>query len=416
MEISIIVIGDELLIGQVTDTNSGFIARHIATAGWSVRDVHVVADRREDILEAVDRAFSRSRVVITTGGLGPTKDDITKEALRSYFGGEMQLNRQVLENVSRIMHARGLEVNQLTAAQAMVPTSCHVIQNRVGTAPIMLFEDLVREKILVAMPGVPFETREMFASEVFPELQRRFPSGEAIEHRTVIVEGISESDLAETLAPWESALPAHMHLAYLPVPGYIRLRLDGRSHDAASLRNHIDHYTDELIGRCGNHFLYLGDRTPEEILLEKLIAHGLTVSTAESCTGGNIARRLTSVPGSSAAVSGAVVAYSNEVKHRLLDVSTSDLGEYGAVSIPVVRQMALGASKVLGADVAIATSGIAGPGGGTPQKPVGTVCIAVSTAKGVVSHCFHFPGDRARVVDRASTTALLMAIRAVDAL
>lgn len=411
MEISVIVIGDELLLGQVTDTNSGFIARHIATEGWSVKEVCVVPDDAQAIRSAIDRAFENTRIVLTTGGLGPTKDDITKEALRTYFGGELRLVSSVLDNIREVFRKRGLQLNNLTESQAMVPSSARVIQNKVGTAPIMWFEDSIRERVLVAMPGVPFETREMFTSEVFPQLIEKFPSENAVLHRTVIVEGITESDLAEHLASWEKTLHPSLHLAYLPTPGLIRLRLDGQGPDPQSLRVMLDEKTNELINLCGPHFLYDGDATPEQILLQELTSRSLTLATAESCTGGTIAARITAIPGSSAAMKGAVVAYCNEVKRSVLGVSPLTLNENGAVSIPTVKEMAIGARRALEADIAIATSGIAGPSGATPGKPVGTVCIAVSTPLQTEAWTFHFPGNRQRVIDRSATTALLRAIR-----
>lgn len=413
MELSIIVIGDELLIGQVTDTNSGFIAREIDPEGWRVRDVHVVADDAEAITSAIDRAFSQSRVVITTGGLGPTKDDITKEALRSYFGGEMEFRGDVLDNVRRVFDRRGLKLNPLTEAQAMVPTSARVIQNEVGTAPIMWFEDTVRECVLVAMPGVPFETERMFAKEVFPRLRAKFPSAEVVRHHTLMVDGITESDLASLLAGFEESLPENLHLAYLPQPGLIRLRLDGSGRDAAELDALMAAKIAELKEIIGERLLFDGDLTPERILLKELTDRQLTVATAESCTGGNIAHLITSIPGSSAAMMGGVVSYTNDVKHRVLGVSSESLERFGAVSVPVVEQMADGARRVAAADVAMATSGIAGPGGGSAEKPVGTVCIAVATPEGTVSDTFHFPGSRERVIERASHTAMILAIRAI---
>lgn len=413
MKVSVIVIGDELLIGQVVDTNSGFIGRHIAPAGWEVADVQVVADDAGAISQAIERAFQTAPVVLTTGGLGPTKDDITKSVLCRYFGGSLRQDESVLENVKAVVAARGFRLNDLTAAQAMVPTSARIIQNRVGTAPIMWFELHNPEQVLVAMPGVPFETRQMFADEVFPQLLEKFPSKDAVAHRTVMVEGITESDLATLLAPWEESLPPHIHLAYLPKPGMIRLRIDAHGRDAEALRTELDTRADELIALCGRHFFYDGDAAPEEILLEKLISGHLTVGSAESCTGGNIAHLITSVAGSSAAMLGAVVAYSNDVKHRVLGVEEATLAHYGAVSEPVVCQMAEGARRALGCDVAMATSGIAGPGGGTPEKPVGTVCIAVAAPSGVKAATFHFPGNRERVIDRASATAIIMAVRAI---
>lgn len=413
MKTSVIVIGDELLIGQVTDTNSGFLARHMAPYGWEVGDVQTVADDADAIRRAIDRALESSPVVLTTGGLGPTKDDITKTVLRDYFGGEMRMRPDVLENVKDIFRRRGIALNPLTEAQAIVPTSADVIQNRVGTAPIMWFER-PEGGVLVAMPGVPFETREMFTTEVFPRLLAKFSSDIAVAHRTVIAEGISESALAMRLEQWETSLPSYLHLAYLPKPGIIRLRLDGHHHDAAFIESETDRYAEDLIRLCGDNFLFAGDLTPAEILLEKLKERDMTVATAESCTGGNIAHLITSIPGSSQAMLGGVVSYSNSVKHSLLGVSTESLAVHGAVSIPVVEQMAAGACKATGADIAMATSGIAGPGGGSEEKPVGTVCIAVAKSDGTVqSRTYHFPGSRDRVIDRASQTALIMAIRSL---
>lgn len=412
MKVSIIVIGDELLIGQVTDTNSGFIARHIVSKGWEVDSVRVVSDSADAIRRAVDEAFSRTDIVITTGGLGPTKDDITKSVLCRIFGGELRPDPSVTENIREVFRKRGLSLNRLTADQAMVPTSARVIQNLVGTAPIMWFERNAPKQVLVAMPGVPFETEHMFTSAVFPQLLEAFPAPYAIAHRTLAVTGITESALAMRLAEWEAALPHFLHLAYLPKPGIIRLRLDGHLPEAESLEVEMKRYFSELANLCSDVLLCEGDFTPAEVLLQELTKKHLTISTAESCTGGNIARLITSIPGASEAMSGGVVAYSNEVKQRLLGVNTDSLQQYGAVSIPVVEQMALGACRATGSSIAVATSGIAGPGGGTPQKPVGTVCIAAAKADGTVrSDTFHFPGNRARVVERASTTAMLLAIR-----
>ncbi|WP_305036682.1 CinA family nicotinamide mononucleotide deamidase-related protein [Paramuribaculum intestinale] len=410
MKTTIIVIGDELLIGQVTDTNSGMIARLMAPHGWEVEQVMTVADDREAIREAVGRALDSTPVVLTTGGLGPTKDDITKAVLTDIFGGELREDPDVLANVREVVERRGLKLNDLTAAQAIVPTSCRVIQNRVGTAPLMWFER-ADGHILVAMPGVPFETREMFSSAVMPMLLKRFPSPDHIEHRTLVVADISESALATRLAPWESALPPYAHLAYLPKPGVVRLRIDGRHTDAGFLKKEIDRLADELALLAAGNLMCRGDITPARCLLDMLVERHLTVGTAESCTGGNIAHTITAEPGSSAAMLGGVVSYSNDVKRRLLGVSEASLEAHGAVSIPVVKEMASGARKALGCDIALATSGIADPGGAVPGKPVGTVCIAVATPWGLWADTFHFPGNRERVIDRATTTAIIRAIR-----
>ncbi|MCM1349252.1 MAG: competence/damage-inducible protein A [Firmicutes bacterium] len=414
MKVSIVVIGDELLIGQVTDTNSGFIARHIAPYGWEVDNIQVVSDTAEAIKQGIEQGFQKSNVVLTTGGLGPTKDDITKQTLCDIFEGTLKESAEVLENIREVFRKRGLELNRLTAAQAMVPDNAVIIQNPVGTAPIMWFERnaATSKQVLVAMPGVPFETEHVFTSSVFPKLLETFPQPYVITHRTMLVTGISESALAARLEDWEEKLPPQLHLAYLPKSGIIRLRLDGHSSNKTELEEAMDANWTSLKELCGDNLLCEGDFTPAEILLKKLISSHQTVATAESCTGGNIARLITSIPGASQAMNGGVVAYSNEVKTNLLGVKEDSLTEHGAVSIPVVEQMAAGACKALGTDIAIATSGIAGPGGGTYKKPVGTVCIAVATANGkTVSQTYHFPGNRERIVDRASTMALIMAIR-----
>ena len=414
MNISIIAIGDELLIGQVIDTNSGDIARRINPLGWKVNDVQVVADDADEIKRAIDRAFETSDIVITTGGLGPTKDDITKTTLCQYFGGEMVENPDVLENVKQVIANRGLVLNDLTARQAIVPSSCNVIQNIVGTAPIMWWER--NGKVLVSMPGVPFETREMLDAAVLPMLIEKFPTNTAIEHRTLMVVGYSESLLAMKIADWEESLPPFLHLAYLPKPGLVRLRIDGQHQDKALLISEINHYHNHLVRMLGDNVLFDDDVPVEEILLLELKAHGLTLSTAESCTGGNIAHLLTSVPGSSAVFNGGVVAYSNDVKRNILGVSAQTLEECGAVSREVVEQMVIGACQAMKSDCAIATSGIAGPSGGSDKKPVGTVCIAVKTPAGIISMSHHFPGNRQRVIVRASMTALILAIEQIRTL
>lgn len=408
MKVSIIAIGDELLIGQVIDTNSGDIAKMLNPVGWQVHNVQVVSDNETDILRAIDFAFSTSDVVLTTGGLGPTKDDITKTSLCKYFGGELRQDDDTLKNVLEVVAKRGLKINDLTAAQAIVPTSCRVIQNLVGTAPIMWFER--KNKVLVAMPGVPFETRQMFREAVLPQLLKTFKTDIAIEHRTLIITGWSESKLATEISTWEDSLPGHIHLAYLPKPGLIRLRLDGIHCDKQFINNELNKYHKQLIEKFGEDVLFTQDNSVEEILLHYLNQTNLTVATAESCTGGHIAHLITSIPGCSSAFMGSIVAYSNEVKHRLLSVSIQTIASHGAVSIPVVEQMVNGACNALNTDCAIATSGIAGPGGGTLDKPVGTVCIAVKTPRGIKSGIFHFPGNRKRVIEHASTTAITMLI------
>lgn len=414
MKLSVIVIGDELLLGQVTDTNSGDIARHIAPYGWEVNDVQAVGDEAGEIRLAIDRAFELSDVVLTTGGLGPTKDDITKTVLRDYFGGELVEDPEVLANVQDVVSRRGFKLNKLTAAQSIVPTSCRVIQNRVGTAPIMWFEK--DGKVLVSMPGVPFETREMFTTEVFPQLREKFNTDVDIEHAVLMVTDYTESGLAEKIAPWEEALPEYLHLAYLPKPGLIRLRIDGAHRDKEFIASEVKRVAMELALMLGDAVIATDDLTPAEILLRDCRRHGLHLATAESCTGGNIAHELTLIAGSSDVFNGGVVSYSNEVKMALLGVKAETLEVNGAVSLPVVREMAEGALRATGAQVAVATSGIAGPGGGSDEKPVGTVCMAAAlqTPDGVTlveTECHHFPGNRQRVIDASTTRVLIKAIK-----
>ena len=407
MKTAIIAIGDELLIGQVVDTNSGSIARMIDPAGWSIEWVKVIHDDADAIVRAVDEAFAVADVVLTTGGLGPTKDDITKLTLCNYFGGELRHDPDVLENIKEIFQRRGIQLNALTEAQALVPTSCRVIQNRVGTAPIMWFERN-DGKVLVSMPGVPFETVQMFQAEVFPQLLKKFHSEEHIAHRCIIVEGLTESKVAMQLNDWEDALPDFIHLAYLPKPGIIRLRLDGHHPDNNLLQSTLDNLHAQLCQRFADNLLADADLTPEEALLLRLRAKKLTLATAESCTGGNIAHRITAIAGCSDCYNGSLVSYANDVKINILGVKKESIEAHGVVSEEVVAQMAEGVKKAIGTDCAIATSGIAGPSGATPNKPIGTVCIAIATPERTIASTFHFPGTRDRVIDRASTTALTL--------
>lgn len=404
MRLSIIVIGDEILIGQVTDTNSGAVARMFGPMGWTVRNIYTIGDGYDEIFETVNRAMEESDLVITTGGLGPTKDDITKGVMTDIFGGELIHDPAVTENIHEVFSKRGLKMNPLTEAQAMVPSSCRVVQNRFGTAPVMWFER--GGKVLVSMPGVPFETEGMLP-EVARLVKERFHADETLLHHSLMVAGITESALAQHLADFEDSLGQGLHLAYLPTPGLIRLRLDGRGTDGSGIELRFDEAVNRLKSRLGDLMIYDGDAAAAEILLRKLADRKLTVATAESCTGGNIAHRLTSIPGSSESFLGGVVSYANEVKSGVLGVNPADIEAHGAVSREVVEQMAVGACRATGARCSMATSGIAGPGGGSDDKPVGTVWMAWAVDGHVESRVFHFPGNRSRVIDRATTEALL---------
>lgn len=405
MNLSIIIIGDEILLGGVTDTNSGLIARKFTADGWNVRRIRTVSDKADDIEAAINESLAESELIITTGGLGPTRDDITKPILVRIFGGRLIENAGVLENVKRIFDERGLELNELTRSQALVPDSCRVIQNRYGTAPLMWFEK--EGRVLIAMPGVPFETRGML-DEVAREVYNRFGHGGLVAHREFTVCGICESALAERLAAFEDSLPSYYKLAYLPNPGEIVMRLDADFSKSPGEAEYFDEYASRFEEAVGEYLVGRGKLTPAELVLAKLRRHCYRIATAESCTGGNIAHLITSIAGCSDVMLGGVVSYCNEVKMNVLGVSGDTLARYGAVSEGTVRQMAEGVRRVMGADCAVATSGIAGPGGAVPGKPVGTVWIAAATPEGVKAECCHFRGDRQSVIDRASARALTM--------
>lgn len=400
----IITVGDELLIGQVTDTNSAWMGRELNKAGIEVIRRTSVRDRADEITEAVDAAMKRVDIVLMTGGLGPTKDDITKQTLCDYFHTKLVFSEAVFENVKRVLGGR-IPMNALNKSQAMVPENCLVINNRVGSASVSWFE---RDgKVLVSMPGVPQEMTTVMSEEVIPRLRRRFRT-DVIVHRTFTIQNYPESVLAEKLEPWETALPDSIKLAYLPKPGLIRLRLTGRGADEEDIKKLIAAEGAKLKVILGEDILDEED-TPIEVLLGELLRKKkLTLSTAESCTGGSIAARITSVAGSSDYFKGSVVAYSNEVKAAMLHVSVETLEKHGAVSEETVIEMAKGAMNALQTDCAVATSGIAGPGGGTKEKPVGTVWIAAAYKNEIRTIKQEADRGREMNVERAGNNALLL--------
>ena len=409
MNVEIIVIGDELLIGQVTDTNSGWIARELNHIGWEVTEITTVRDRSREITDALNSSFGRVDVVLMTGGLGPTKDDITKQTLCDYFGGKLVFDESVFANVEAIFRRRKLTMNDSTRNQAYVPNVCTVIQNSVGTAPVMWFER--NGKVLVSMPGVQTEMKTVMKEAVISRLREYFQDHSSILHRTCLVKDFTESRLSETLSDFEAQLPACIKLAYLPTPGVIRLRLTARGDEESYLQKIIDDEFFKLRTILGSHLFCGSDTTLAGALGSILTERGETLATAESCTGGNIAHEITRVAGSSVYFKGSVVAYSNEVKARVLNVSSETLSGFGAVSRETVLQMVSGVQRLLSSDCAIATSGIAGPGGGSVEKPVGTVWIAVRYGERSEAECFCFEGDREQVIARATQSALLMLIQ-----
>lgn len=402
----IITIGDELLIGQVVDTNSVFIAQTLNEAGIELYQITSVHDDAAHIATAVMDALSRADVVITTGGLGPTKDDITKHVLCELFGAKLVPDTSVEAHIRELYKNRPEVLNRLTATQWLVPDNCTVLPNRVGSAPIMYWTGetagyAFQSQQLFSLPGVPYEMEIAMREQVLPQLARQQKA--TITHRTIMVTGIPESALAIHIEAFENALPDSMHLAYLPKDGVIRLRLSG--YDIAS--EQVEAHMQELISLVQPWLVATEDQPIEVLVGERLKAKHQTIATAESCTGGRLAALLNAHSGSSAFYYGSVVAYDNSVKRNVLGVNGDDLARYGAVSEQVVRQMAEGARRVCGTDYAIATSGVAGPTGGTADKPVGTVWIAWATPEQTFAECFHLGSLREQITQRACIKALI---------
>ena len=410
-QVEIITIGDEILIGQIIDTNSAWLGVELNKQGFSVAQITSIHDQKQHIINALNDALQRANIVLITGGLGPTKDDITKHTLCEYFGSKLIFDEAVYRNIEDIFAKRRYVFNELTRAQALVPECCTVIQNTTGTAPIMWFEH--QGKIIVSMPGVPIEMKTAMERDVLPRLHSHFGTDNII-HQTIVTYGIPESSLAIRLTDWENALPEYIKLAYLPNNGIVKLRLSGTSISQTQLKIEIADLVQQLLPLIGENIVAFEDVTLEQQLAKRLVAQGKTMATAESCTGGNVAHTITRQVGSSAYFKGSVVAYANEVKISLLGVSSSDIEKYGAVSQQVVEQMAIGVRETLKTDYAVATSGIAGPDGGTAEKPVGTVWIAVSSAEKTISCEFRFGAQRIQNIDRSTQTALHMLLSLVN--
>lgn len=409
MRAIIITIGDEILLGQIVDTNSRFIADRLTKVGIEVTRMLSVSDEEYDIEERMMMSLFDCDIVVMTGGLGPTKDDVTKRMLSRLFRMELVEDPEVLANVERLIANGGMRMNPGNRSQALVPKGCRVLMNRKGTAPGMWFER--RGKVIVVLPGVPFEMEDLMDREVVPALQERFP-GLLLDYRVMKVYDIPESELSLRLEGFEERLPEGLSLAYLPSPGMVRLRLTARGVKPEVL----DEWLAVLRGELEGLRVLEGDEASlENEVVTLLTERGLTLATAESCTGGNVAARVVSVAGASACFRGSVVAYANDVKEKVLGVSGEDLERHGAVSEPVVRQMAEGARRLLGADYGVATSGVSGPTGGTPEKPVGTVWIAVASPEGTVAERFVFSFTRERNIDKATMKALGMLLERVKA-
>ena len=401
MEADIITIGDELLIGQVLDTNSGWIASHLNAIGIRINRRIAVGDIAEQISDTLDISFKHSEVVIMTGGLGPTKDDITKQTLARWFGVGLVMHTPTYDHVERMLTARGVEFNDLNRSQAMVLAGCRVLANPNGTAPGMWMER--GGKVLVSLPGVPFEMKGIMEGEALGLLRERFALSN-ITHRTAICFGLAESMLAERIAAWEDALPPYFHLAYLPGPWHMRLRLSIYDMEPGRAECEIEEQFERLQKLIPEYFVGFSDSVAAEVA-DLLTSRKATLAVAESCTGGALGSSFTEMAGASNYFLGGIVAYSNDLKRNILGVDAAAIERRGAVSQEVAVQMAEGARRVCGADYAIATTGIAGPAGGSPEKPVGTVWIAVAGPEGVYAQKFVFGSLREQNIARAAATA-----------
>ena len=410
---TLLTIGDEILIGQIVDTNSAFIAKQLNTIGIEVEEIISVQDEMNHIIEAFERGVSKSEIVIVTGGLGPTKDDKTKTALCQFLGCELIREPQILENIVQLFHARGYtkELNSLNQDQALIPEKSTFIQNKYGTAPCLWTS--INNKIIINLPGVPFEMKGLMRDEIIPNLQNQFQS-ETIVHRDILVSGIPESDLAILIEEWENNLPEFIHLAYLPNRTSIDLRFSAFGTNKEFLQNEIQHQVNQFKLIVGDYLISENSGSVQQVLGDVLREKGLTISTAESCTGGNIASLITSVSGSSAYYFGTIVSYDSSVKVNMLNVNQSDIDEFTVVSEQVSEQMAKGVRNQLKTDISISTTGVAGPNKGEDGREVGTVWISVTNGHSTLNKTYFYPYlDREDFIKIVSNNALNLAIQFV---
>ncbi|MCX6267900.1 MAG: competence/damage-inducible protein A [Bacteroidetes bacterium] len=408
MNVEIINIGDELLIGQVINTNASWMAAQLNLSGFRVYQVTITNDFRGHILEALAEAERRAEVVLISGGIGPTKDDLTKQTLCEFFNTRLVFNEEAYRDVEALFARRGYPVTELNHQQAELPENCTGIPNKLGTARGMWFEKDRPgggKTIFVSMPGVPFEMKAMMTDHIIPRLKQVFKTP-FIYHKTVLTQGVGESFLAAQIEAWENSLPSGVRLAYLPQPGMVRLRLSGEGADEEIVRRQVDAEVSKLQTLIPEHIFGYDDETLELIVGRQLLEKQATLATAESCTGGAIAQMITGIPGCSAWYKGSVVAYANEIKEHILGISAETIEKYGAVSKQVVMEMAVSARTKFRVDYAIATSGIAGPDGGSPEKPVGTTWIAIASPGEVFAMQYLFGDNRERNIRRTSLQAL----------
>ena len=405
MRATIVTIGDEILIGQILDTNSRYISRALNAHGIVVAERTSIGDNRAQIVETLDSALSQSEVIIITGGLGPTNDDITKHTLCEYFNSTLRYDEVEAEHIRTMLATRNIAFNDLNRGQAMVPECCTVLHNAHGTAPGMWFEK--DGHVVISLPGVPFEMQHLIDEEVMPRLAAHFELREIV-HRTMITFGIAESILAEKISAWEEALPEYLHLAYLPAPNIVRLRLSAYEVEGKKVSQEIESQFEKLRSIIPDNIAGFEEASVEELVHNALISKGYTLAVAESCTGGAIASKFTAQAGASAYFLCGVVSYSNESKCNVLGVQMSDIKQYGAVSEQVAVAMAQGARAISGANFAVSTTGIAGPTGGSAEKPVGTVWIGISTPDKCFAVRKNCGTDRSQIISRATAYAIAM--------
>jgi len=411
IEAEIITIGDEILIGQIVDTNSAWMGRELNKNGIFIRQITSVSDKASEITRALDEAISRAQLILITGGLGPTKDDITKHTLAKYFDSELVISEPALENVKDIFSRFNRPFLDVNRRQAEVPSACTMLLNKQGTAPGMWFEK--DETIIVSMPGVPHEMKYLMEAEVFPRLAVRF-SLPYIYHYTLLTAGIGESFLANILAPVEDSLPGHIHLAYLPSLGQLRLRLSSQGSDEQKLNEETEAIVRHIRQLAGKYIVAEEDISLAQVIIQKLERKSKTIAVAESCTGGYLSSQLTSIAGSSKVFLGGMVVYSNALKQSILGIDPATIEEHGAVSEAVAQEMVLGALKTSGADYAISTTGIAGPGGGSIEKPVGLVFIGYGNREHIHVAKMQFGKERLINIERTAMQALFLLNRFAD--
>ena len=399
-----ISIGDELLIGQVINTNAAWLGEHLSEAGFQLDSTLTIGDSEKAILDAINACMDAD-LVLVTGGLGPTADDITKPTVCKLFDTELEFCQAAYDNVVSLFQRRGFQMSERNRSQAMLPKACEYIPNTYGTAPCMWLE---KDGVVFAfMPGVPFEMKGIFTDELLPRIKARFHAV-PYEKRVIMTTGIGESFLADKIKDWEDALPAFLSLAYLPQHGMVRLRLSGKHEDPQLLHETLDNEVAKLVAIIPEYIFAMQDQPIERTIFDLLKNKGLTFASAESCTGGNIAHVITLIPGSSEVFKGTAVTYATPMKTKVLGVPAKMIEKHGVVSQEVVESMATGVRDLMEADFGVATTGVAGPSGGTDENPVGTVWIGVAFSKGVMSKRFNFGKDRENVINRATIAAYEM--------